>query len=31
MTDEMVIVDARRSSRDEVTDWVLCAGKTITF
>jgi uncharacterized protein involved in oxidation of intracellular sulfur len=31
VTDEMVIDDARRSSLDEVTDWVLWADKTITF
>jgi len=31
ITDDMIIDSARRSSLDEVTDWVLWADKTITF
>lgn len=31
ITDTMLIADARRSSLEEVTDWVLWADKTITF
>ena len=31
ITDTTIITDARRSSLDEVTDWVLWADKTITF
>ena len=31
ITDTMIIGDTRRSSLDEVTDWVLWADKTITF
>ncbi len=31
ISDTMLIRDARRSSLDEVTDWVLWADKTITF
>ncbi|MDP9465144.1 MAG: DsrE family protein [Actinomycetota bacterium] len=31
ITDTMIIADTRRSSLDEVTDWVLWADKTITF
>jgi len=27
----MIIADTRRSSLDEVADWVLWADKTITF
>ena len=31
ITDTTIISAARRSSLDEVTDWVLWADKTITF
>jgi uncharacterized protein involved in oxidation of intracellular sulfur len=31
ITDDMVIDVVRRSSLDEVTDWVLWADKTLTF
>jgi uncharacterized protein involved in oxidation of intracellular sulfur len=31
ITDTTIISDARRSSLDEVTDWVLWADRTITF
>jgi uncharacterized protein involved in oxidation of intracellular sulfur len=31
ITDTMIVDDARRSSLDEVTDWVLWADKTVTF
>ena len=31
ITDAMLIVDARRSSLDELTDWALWAEKVITF
>jgi uncharacterized protein involved in oxidation of intracellular sulfur len=31
ITDEMVVNSARRSSLDEVADWVLWADKTVTF
>lgn len=31
ITDVMVVGEARRSSLDEVTDWVIWADKTITF
>jgi uncharacterized protein involved in oxidation of intracellular sulfur len=31
ITDAAIVSDARRSSLDEVTDWVLWADKTITF
>jgi uncharacterized protein involved in oxidation of intracellular sulfur len=31
ITDTMIIADTRRSSLDEVTDWVLWADTTITF
>lgn len=31
ITDEMLVAETRRSSLDEVTDWVLWADKTITF
>ena len=31
VTDTMLIPTSRRSSLDEVTDWVLWADKTITF
>jgi uncharacterized protein involved in oxidation of intracellular sulfur len=31
IADEMVVSSARRSSLDEVTDWVLWADKTVTF
>lgn len=31
ITAEMIVDTARRSSLDEVTDWVLWADKTITF
>lgn len=30
-TDEMVIPEARRSTLEEATDWVLWADKTVTF
>lgn len=30
-TDEMLITQARRSSLEECTDWVLWADKTVTF
>jgi len=31
ITNEVLVPEARRSSLDEVTDWVLWADKTITF
>ena len=31
ITTEMIVDTSRRSSLDEVTDWVLWADKTITF
>jgi uncharacterized protein involved in oxidation of intracellular sulfur len=31
ITDEMLVPEARRSSLEEVTDWVLWADKTVTF
>lgn len=30
-TDDMLIPESRRSSLEEVTDWVLWADKTVTF
>lgn len=31
LTDEMLIASARRSTLEELTDWVLWADKTVTF
>jgi uncharacterized protein involved in oxidation of intracellular sulfur len=31
ITEEMLVPEARRSTLDEVTDWVLWADSTITF
>jgi uncharacterized protein involved in oxidation of intracellular sulfur len=31
ITDAMLVAPAKRSSLDEVTDWVLWADKTVTF
>lgn len=31
ITDEMLVAEARRSSLEEVTDWVCWADKTVTF
>jgi uncharacterized protein involved in oxidation of intracellular sulfur len=31
LTDTMIILDARRSSLDEVAEWILWAGWTVTF
>lgn len=31
IADEMLVPEARRSSLEEVTDWVLWADKTVTF